>query len=137
MLVPHRPGVYPLAEKDQEVRRIHRLPADAHLLFIEVQLGDPSDFQHVPLMKIERDGELEVIRVSHAVSVAHVLAAIGLEFCRVGRPPEIIFGWSEETPIAANLNFLLFGKGNVPWMVKALVRKAEKCPDRRPRIVVG
>ena len=137
VLVPHRPGVYPLAEKDQEVRRIHRLPADAHLLFIEVQLGDPSDFQHVPLMKIERDGELEVIRVSHAVSVAHVLAAIGLEFCRVGRPPEIIFGWSEETPIAANLNFLLFGKGNVPWMVKALVRKAEKCPDRRPRIVVG
>lgn len=137
VLVPHRPGVYPLAEKDQEVRRIHRLPADAYLLFIEVQLGDPSDFQHVPMMRIEREGELEVIRVSHAASVAHVVAAIGLEFCRVGRPPEIIFGWSEETPIAANLNFLLFGKGNVPWMVKALVRRAEKRSDRRPRIVIG
>jgi hypothetical protein len=78
-----------------------------------------------------------VIRVSHAASVSHVLAAIGLEFCRVGRPPEIIFGWSHETPLAANLNFLLFGKGNIPWMVNALVCKAEPTADRRPRIVVG
>ncbi|HEV7225547.1 MAG TPA: hypothetical protein VGN42_22770 [Pirellulales bacterium] len=137
VLVPHRPGLFPLADKDRQVRRKHRLPADAYLLFIEVCLGDPSDFHHVPLMKIEREGDLEVIRVSHAVSVAHVLAAIGLEFCRVGRPPEIIFGWSHETPLAANLNFLLFGKGNIPWMVKALVRKAECNSQRRPRIVVG
>ena len=137
VLVPHRPGVFPLADKDEHVRRKHRLPAEAHLLFIEVFLGDPSDFQHEPLMKIERDGGLEVIRVSHAASVAHVLAAIGLEFCRVGRPPEIIFGWSHETPLAANLNFLLFGKGNIPWMVNALVCKAEPRQERRPRIVVG
>ena len=137
VLVPHRPGLFSLAEKDRQVRRKHRLPPDAYLLFIEVNLGDPSDFHHIPQMKIELEGELEVIRVSHAASVAHVLAAIGLEFCRVGRPPEIIFGWSHETPLAANLNFLLFGKGNVPWMVKALVRKAECHSERRPRIVVG
>lgn len=137
VLVPHRPGVFPLAEKNEHVRRKHRLPEDAYLLFIEVHLGDPSDFQHEPLMKIEHDGELEVIRVSHAASVSHVLAAIGLEFCRFGRPPEIIFGWSQETPLAANLNFLLFGKGNIPWMVNSLVCKAEPLADRRPRIVVG
>ena len=137
VLVPHRPGVFPLADKNAHVRRKHRLPDDAYLLFIEVHLGDPSDFQHEPLMKIEREGDLEVIRVSHAASVSHVLAAIGLEFCRVGRPPEIIFGWSHESPLAANLNFLLFGKGNIPWMVNALVCRAEPDTDRRPRIVVG
>lgn len=137
VLVPHRPGVFPLVEKNQQVRRKHRLAPDDYLLFVEVHLGDPSDFHHIPLMKIEHDGALEVIRISHAASVAHVLAAVGLEFCRVGRPPELIFGWSHETPLAANLNFLLFGKGNVPWMVKALVRKAETNPNRRPRIVVG
>ena len=137
VLVPHRPGQFPLAQKNIEVRRKHRLPPDTFLVFIEVYLGDPSDFHQQPLMRIEHDGELEVIRVSGAVSVSHVIAAIGLEFCRVGSPPEIIFGWSHETPLAANLNFLLWGEGNVPWMVQELVRRAQPDPARRPRIVVG
>jgi len=62
------------------------------------------------------------------VSVAHVLAAIALEMARIGRPPELHFGWSNESPLAANLNFLLFGEGNIPWMVRALLRKAEPNP---------
>lgn len=137
VLVPHRPGQFSLAEKNAAVRRKHRLPPDTFLIFIEVYLGDPSDFHHQPLMRIEHEGELEVIRVTGAVSVSHVIAAIGLEFCRVGSPPEIIFGWSHETPLAANLNFLLWGEGNVPWMVQELVRRAQPDPARRPRVVVG
>jgi hypothetical protein len=137
VLVPHRPGQFALAEKNIDVRRKHRFPPDTFLIFIEVFLGDPSDFHQQPLMSIEHDGELEVIRVSKAVSVSHVIAAIGLEFCRVGTPPEIIFGWSHEPPLAANLNFLLWGEGNVPWMVQELVRRAQPNVDRRPRIVVG
>jgi hypothetical protein len=66
-----------------------------------------------------------------------VIAAIGLEFCCVGQPPEVIFGWSQESPLAANLNFLLLGQGNIPWMVQEMVRKAAPDLDRRPRIVVG
>lgn len=137
VLVPHRPGMFSLAEKDAEVRRKHRLPADTYLVFIEAFLGDPSEFHQQPQMHIEHEDALEVIRVRHAVSVSHVIAAIGLEFCRVGSPPEIIFGWSHETPLAANLNFLLWGEGNVPWMVQELVRRAQPDPARRPRIVVG
>ncbi len=137
VLGPPRPGLFSLAEKNLDVRRKHRLAADVYLVFIEVFLGDPSDFHHRPLMRIERDGELEVIRVSRSASVSHVIAAIGLEFCCVGQPPEIIFGWSQESPLAANLNFLLLGEGNIPWMVQALVCKAELDLDRRPRIVVG
>lgn len=137
VLVPHRPGQFSLAEKNADVRRKHRLGEGTFLVFIEVFLGDPSDFQHQPLMRVEHEGGLEVIRVARAVSVSHVIAAIGLEFSRVGTPPEIIFGWSHEAPLAANLNFLLWGEGNVPWMVQHLVRRAEPEPARRPRIVVG
>ena len=68
---------------------------------------------------------------------AHVLAAMGLAFREVGRPPEIHFGWSDESPMVANLNFLLFGEGNVPWLVRELIRKAEPNPDRQPRVVIG
>jgi hypothetical protein len=137
VLVPHRPGQFALSQKNVDVRNKHRFPPDTFLVFIEVFLGDPSDFHQQPFMSIEKEGELEVIRVSRAVSVSHVIAAIGLEFCRVGTPPEIIFGWSHETPLAANLNFLLWGQGNVPWMVQELVRRAQPNPERRPRIVVG
>ncbi len=80
---------------------------------------------------------MEVIRVSQCASIAHVLAAIALEFREVGRPPEIHFAWSEKSPLAANLNFLLFGGGNVPWMVHALIRKAEPDAAHRPRVVIG
>jgi hypothetical protein len=69
--------------------------------------------------------------------VAHVIAAVALEFRHVGHPPEIHFGWSEVTPMSANLGFLLFGQGNIPWMVHALIRRAEPNPARRPRVIVG
>ena len=56
---------------------------------------------------------------------------------KVGRPPEFHFGWSNESPLAANLNFLLFGEGNIPWMVRALVQNAEPNPDKRPQVIIG
>jgi hypothetical protein len=137
VLVPHRPGGLTLAEKDAEIRARHRLGPDVPIIYVEAELGDPSDFVQTPEMKVEMQEGFEVVRVSHCASIAHVLTAIGLEFRHVGRPPEIHFGWSEESPLAANLHFLLFGEGNIPWMVHALIRKAEPDETRRPRVVIG
>jgi hypothetical protein len=137
VLVPHRPDDRTLAEKEAEIRARHRLGPDVPIIFIEAELGDPSDFQHQPLMQIVKEDGREVIRVSQCASIAHVLAAIALEFREVGRPPEIHFAWSAESPLASNLNFLLWGQGNVPWLVHALVRKTEPDPTRQPRVVIG
>jgi hypothetical protein len=137
VLVPHRPGLHSLADKDREIRHKHRVAADVPIIYLEVTLGDPSDFLNAPLMHIDRDDGREVIRVSRCASVAHVLAAIALEFRKVGKPPELIFGWSNENPLAANLHFLLMGEGNVPWMVHELIRHAEPDPARQPRVVIG
>jgi hypothetical protein len=137
VLVPHRPDHTSLAEKDREVRTRHRLGPDVPVIFIEADLGDPSDFLQKPVMTIDKHDDFEVICLSRCASIAHVIAAIGLEFRHVGRPPEIHFGWSEESPLAANLGFLFFGEGNIPWMVHALIRKAEPDPARRPRVVIG
>ena len=136
-LVPHRPGRHTHVEKEQRIRKQHRLPPEVRLVFIEAELGDPSDFYHIPLMRIVRDRGSDRILVSRCASIAHVIAAIAVEMTRVGSPPEIHFGWSDETPLAANLNFLLFGQGNVPWMVRELIRKAIPDAERRPRIFVA
>jgi hypothetical protein len=137
VLAPHRPGLIPLTERSRALQCDYRLDPATQVIFIEAELGDPSNFYQKPLMKIEAEEGLEVIRVSQCVSVSHVLAAICLELCREGAPPEIIFGWSHETPLAANLNFLLLGEGNIPWMVKELVRKAMCDNPRQPRIIIG
>jgi membrane-associated protease RseP (regulator of RpoE activity) len=137
VLVPHRPDDRTLAEKEEEIRARHRLGADVPIIFIEAELGDPSDFQNEPLMSVVTEKRKEVIRVTRCASIAHVLAAIALEFREVGRPPEVHFSWSNESPLAANLHFLLWGEGNIPWMVYSLIRNAEPLVDRRPRVVIG
>jgi|GEM_PF-35848 len=137
VLVPHRPDDRTLAEKEAEIRAQHRLGPDVPIIFIEAELGDPSDFQHQPLMQIVQEDGREIIRVSQCASIAHVLAAIALEFREVGRPPEMHFAWSGESPLASNLNFLLWGQGNIPWLVHALIRAAEPDPSRQPRVVIG
>jgi hypothetical protein len=137
VLVPHRPGGRDLALKEMSIREEHHLDKDVPIVFLEVELGDVSDFYQEPLMEVRQEDERFVLRISKCSSIAHVIAAVGLELSRVGRPPELHFGWSNESPLAANLGFLLFGEGNVPWMVRELIRKAEPDPTRQPRIIIG
>ena len=56
---------------------------------------------------------------------------------KASEPPEIHFGWSEERPLTANLHFVLFGHGNVPWMVHYLLERSEPDAARRPRVIIG
>ena len=106
-------------------------------MFIEAELGDPSEFQHSPLMEITRKRR-PIHHQRHALRFGcprdrHV----ALELSASGKPPEIHFGWSDENPLAAAIGFFLFGEGNVPWLVRDLIRKAEPIRELRPRIVVG
>jgi hypothetical protein len=137
ILVPHRPGLHSRKEKEQKIRQRHRLAANVPIILIEAELGDPSEFFQRPQMRLIRDAGIDVIQVSRCASISHVLASIALEMSQVGRPVEVHCGWSDESPIAANLNFLLFGEGNIPWMVRELIRKAEPDPARRPLVMLG
>jgi len=137
VMVPHRPGNRDLAEKDAIIRQRHRLGPEVPIVFIEAELGDTSEFQMQPLMKIREEEGRFVIGVQRCVSIAHVVAIIALECSKVGNPPEIHFGWSNESPMAASFSFLLFGEGNVPWMVQELIRKAEPDPARQPQVFIG
>jgi amino acid permease len=137
VLVPHRPGHHTMAEKDERIRRVHRIDPDVPIVFVEAVLGDTSEFEHLPLIEvIEEDGRF-ILRLLRCVSIAHALAAVALELSKAGKPPEIHFGWSDENPLAANLGFLLFGEGNVPWLVRNLIQRAEPDSKKRPRVIIG
>jgi hypothetical protein len=137
VLVPHRPGQISLQDKEAAIREYHRIPADVPVVFVEVTLGDPSGFENLPLLEVTEDDGRFLIRVERCSSISHVLAAVALEMSKTSIPPEIHFGWSEERPLTANLHFVLFGHGNVPWMVHYLVGRAEPDAARRPRVIIG
>jgi hypothetical protein len=137
ILVPHRPGRRTLAEKEQAIRREHRIPRDLMVVFVEVDLADASEFAPQPVIEVAQEQGRYVLKVTQAASISHTLAALALEMAKVGRPPEIHFGWTDESPMSGTLGFLLFGEGNVPWMVRSLLKKAEPNPDRRPLIIIA
>lgn len=137
VLVPHRPGHQTIAEKEERIRSIHRLTPDVPIVFVEAILGDTSNFHQTPLLEVLDEQGRFVLKVTRCVSIAHALAAIALELSRSGRPPELHFGWSDESTFWANLNFVLFGEGNVPWLVRELIHNAEPDPAKRPRVIIG
>jgi hypothetical protein len=137
VLVPHRPGRRGLEEKAASLREEHHLGPDIPLVFIEAERGDVSEFLQSPVMEITEVEGMFTLKITNCVSIAHVIAAAALELSKVGKPPEIHFGWSDETPLAANLKFVIFGEGNVPWMVRELIRKAEPDPARQPKVIIG
>jgi hypothetical protein len=137
VLVPHRTGLTSLASKEEAIREYHRLPREEPVVFVEVTLGDPSGFDNLPLLEVLQEDGRFVIRVERCSSIPHVLAAVALEMSKVSIAPELHFGWSEESPLTANLHFVLFGHGNVPWLVHYLVSRAEPDAARRPRVIIG
>ncbi len=126
-----------VAGKEAEIRRFHRLPPGMPILFLQAELADPSDFYHEPLLRVARENGRVIAQVSRCASIPHVIAAAALEAARHGVVPELHFGWSAENPLTANLHFVLFGHGNVPWMVYELIRAADVPADRKPRVLVG
>jgi hypothetical protein len=137
VLVPHRPGHHTITEKDEKIRRVHRLDADVPIVFVEAQIGDASEFEHNPMIEVTEEEGRFVLRLTRCVSIAHAIATVALELSKTGKPPEIHFGWSDESPLAANVGFILFGEGNVPWLVRELILKAEPDPAKRPRVIIG
>lgn len=137
VLVPHRPGRRTLASKEGSIRREHRIPRDLMIVFVEVELADASEFENQPIIDIHQEEGRYVLKISGAASISHTLAALALEMAKTGRPPEIHFGWTDETPWSGTLGFLLFGEGNVPWMVRELLRRAEPNTERRPLIILA
>jgi len=135
--VPHRPGALSIADKEVEIRARHRLGTEVPLVFVTAELGDSSDFFLRPRLEVIRQNGRVIIDVRHCASLPHVLTAIAIDMSRVGVAPEIHFGWSAENPITANLHFVLFGHGNVPWMVYTLLRQSDLPEAQRPRVVVG
>ena len=137
VLVPHRPGVRALSDKEQEVRRKHRIPGSIPLLFLEVHPGDTSEFHNTPVISVRQESGRFILEARQVVSVPHTIAQIAIELGKQGHPLDVIFGWSIGNSLWLAVEYVLFGQGDVPNNVVDLLERAIPDPEKRPVVLVG
>ena len=125
-------------DKIRQLRRDHDLPADPDVIFVEVTVVDPSDFEGRLHVHGEVLHERYRVMTVTAPSVPNALAALALRIRDdSGAIPHIYFAWTEGNPVQQFLRFLLFGLGEVAPVTREVLRRAEPDPLRRPHVHVG
>ncbi|WP_327701278.1 amino acid transporter [Streptomyces decoyicus] len=125
-------------DKLQQIRTDNDLPVDDDFIFVEVTVGDPSEFESELRVRGEvLHGRFRVL-VMDSSTVSNALAALLLHARDLtGARPHIYFEWTEGNPFAQFLRFFLFGQGEVAPVTREVLREAEPDRDRRPRVHVG
>ncbi|MEU0881944.1 amino acid transporter [Lentzea sp. NPDC005914] len=124
-------------EKETEQRGINPVPGSADVIFLEIDIVDPSAFSNVLCVQgVEVDGH-RILRAS-APAAPNAIAAILLALRdSTGVIPHAHFEWSEGNPLGHLFRYLILGRGDTPPVVREIIRSAEKDPSRRPRVHVG
>lgn len=107
------------------------------MLFLEVTVVDPSEFESLLQVRGEERFGYKVLRVESA-TVGNTIAAVLLDLRdRTGQLPHVYFGWTEGNPLVHLVRYLIFGDGDVPPITREVLRKAERDRERRPLVHVG
>jgi len=126
------------ARKIEEQRQYNRIPEDVPVLFLEIDVEDPSEFEEEVLEV--RGVEVDAYKVLRAEStvVPNAIAAF-LLYLRdtTGKTPNCYFGWTEGNPFVYVIRYILFGEGDTAPVTHEVLREAEPNLERRPVIHVG
>lgn len=138
-ILAHRPGGTDYAEKEAESREIHSInEEDGDFIFLEVSLGDASDFIEdcLEISGHEIDG-FHVLRCT-SPAIPNAIAAFLLHLRdKTGVIPHAYFGWTEGNPIGYIFKYIFLGEGETAPVCREILRELDSVPARRPKIHVG
>jgi hypothetical protein len=123
--------------KEEEQREDNHIPEEVSILFLEIDVDDASEFEHVLEVSGKEIDSYKVLRAKSSV-VPNAIAAF-LLYLRdaTGKAPHCYFGWTEGNPIVYLFRFVLFGEGDTAPVTHEVLRQAEPNAKRRPAVHVG
>jgi hypothetical protein len=134
---PHARDLLEYIEKEHEERTRNQIPADEPVLFLEVTVADPSEFEARMLVTGEERHGYRILRMESS-AVANAIAAALLHVRDLtGKRPHVYFDWTEGSPVAHLLRYLIFGSGEVAPVTREVLRAAEPDLQKRPFVHVA
>ncbi|MGC9668355.1 amino acid transporter [Planosporangium sp. 12N6] len=123
--------------KEAEQRRDAGIPDRDPVLFVEVKVNDPSEFEAPLRVRGEERHGARILHVEGS-SIPNAIAALLLAIRDMtGKQPHVYFNWTEGNPVVYLLRYLVFGEGEIAPITREVLREAEHDFRRRPMVHVG
>jgi hypothetical protein len=120
-----------------DIRRLHGLPQDESIFFIEVEKSDTSEFKDSLSVTGSMDGSHRILSVRSPV-IANAVAAILIYLSQTtGQTPHVYYHWTDVSPLENAMRFVFFGGGDTAPVTHEVLRRAVKDPHKRPIVHVA
>jgi hypothetical protein len=134
---PHRGDIPEYQLKEEEQREFNHIPPDDEVIFLEINIGDASDFGQKLTVSGVEVGPYKILR-TESPAVSNAIAAILLHIRDASEAvPHAYFGWKEGNPGLFLLGYLAFGEGDIAPVTREVLRRAEADSFQRPRVHVA
>ena len=134
---PDAGDAHEYSASEREASWLHHFSQEAQTAFVEVYVGDSSEFRSTLMVEGHEVGGFWVLRCK-GVAVPNGIAALMIKVATItNRRPHVYFHWIESSPLLFLAKFFLSGQGDIAPLTHEILRRAVQKSNERPVIHVA